>query len=160
MKTVYSIGILCLLIGFSCTKTNNVNKKLQNIHFGEDASFFEEVDAFPLFKACDSLASRKMQKSCFYAQMQFTISSILKQKSFPIESGIKDTLILKIAVLKNGNLKISDSLQSKNPAIKKHLKEIESILRKGLDTLPKVKPAIKYSYPVDSEYRIPLLINN
>ncbi len=118
----------------------------------------KSVDAFPLFVGCDSIPSRSKQKVCFQIKISEFMYSGLLNHEFISDKSIKDTAFVKIKISKTGVASLDTILL--NATIKKQLPLLDSILRQRVAEIPRMKPAIKRSFPVTTIFTLPIIIKN
>ena len=152
-KSVFFISIAILLV--SCTnpfiKKNEPNLIKENIDF-------TSVDAYPLLPECESITDRTAQKDCFYQKLASRIQNSLTKNSIELTTVIKDTVFVKIRVDLNGKASIN-TISLSNGMIE-NLPKLEEIIRNSITKLPILQPAIKSGIPVNSEFLLPILVNN
>ena len=108
---------------------------------------FDEVDRFPLFKACDETASKVQQKECFQKNLHKWLKPHIDSLVYETEKA--DTIQLFVSVNANGKLNC-DSLNSKL-AIKDQMKTI-------FTNSPEIYPAQKRGIPVKVSFQLPLIL--
>jgi len=118
----------------------------------------ESVDAYPLFIGCDSIPSRAKQRVCFQIKIAAFIHNELQNHDFVIPENVHDTAFVKIKISEKGNASIQ-SIQ-----LKQHTKQLlptfDSILSLSISKIPRLKPAIKRSFPVTTIFTLPIEIRN
>lgn len=118
---------------------------------------WNDVDVYPTFAECDSVALKEEKKQCFEYAIIEHISYYLHEEMIVVTKDINDTIMLQFQVSKSGDLTLVnaqiDTLTSQE------IPEISNLLNKSLDALPKIFPAIKRGQHVTTEFNLPVIIN-
>ncbi len=117
---------------------------------------WNDVDEYPTFTSCDSLTGKENKKQCFENTLRDILNSNLSQYHIIVSKSIEDTVQLKITIDKAGNFSIN-SIES-DPLTKQEIPQLDSLLRRSLDSLPKIFPAIKRSQQVTTRFNFPVII--
>ena len=156
----YTAGFLGILLGLcqvSCewfesreTKTRElVEEEMRGINWNE-------VDQFPLFEACEELASKPEQQECFQTTLVMHLSMALQDFEFRSDRPLTDTLYVDFLVDNQGAISVL-SVQE-NALLSAENPEFERIVSGSLRSLPRLQPALKRGIPVSARFRIPLII--
>ncbi|MFH4963399.1 hypothetical protein V8G69_00215 [Gaetbulibacter sp. M235] len=118
---------------------------------------WNEVDEYPSFSVCDSSATKQEREQCFETFLTTHITNSLQKDTIVVSQDIKDTLLLQLQISETGvlslvNLKM-DSLTNQE------IPNIKELLTNGLDSLPKIFPALKRGQQVKTEFTLPVIIN-
>ncbi|MDB4496710.1 hypothetical protein N9290_01865 [Flavobacteriaceae bacterium] len=147
--------MICLLFSFtSCEYFSfEKNKNIEKIDVDVD---FTSVDVSPSFKVCDSLIEKEKKNTCFRTTLRQEISSSLAKQSIQVPQSVDETIEVAITIQSNKEVKLtsiksSDSLMVILPSLK-------AILKKSVEELPAVYPAIKRGIPVTTVYKLPIRI--
>ena len=129
------------------------NKNIEKIDVDVD---FTSVDVSPSFKVCDSLIEKDKKNTCFRTTLRQEISSSLAKQSIQVPQSVDETIEVAITIQSNKEVKLtsiksSDSLMVILPSLK-------AILKKSVEELPAVYPAIKRGIPVTTVYKLPIRI--
>jgi len=147
-----SVLMLCSCEYFNVKKTSSeaiLNEELQTFNWND-------VDAYPSFSECDSVDTKTERKSCFEQVLTQHIGAFLNAEKIVVSQDINDTLILKFQVSEIGNLKL---INVKIDSLTRYaMPEIEALLYKSLDALPKIFPATKRGQQVKTEFELPIII--
>lgn len=149
---------ICVLMLSSC-EYFNVKKTSSEAILKEELQTFNwnDVDEYPSFSVCDSLSIKEDRKSCFQSVLTLHIWEYLKQEKLIVSQDISDTMILNFQVSEKGELKL---LHAKIDSLTlKEIPEINNLLYKSLDSLPKIYPATKRGQQVTTEFNLPVIIN-
>ena len=145
--------LICLLFSFtSCEYFSfEKNKNIEKIDVD-----FTSVDVSPSFKVCDSLIEKEKKNTCFRTTLRQEISSSLAKQSIQVPQSVDETIEVAITIQSNKEVKLtsiksSDSLMVILPSLK-------AILKKSVEELPAVYPAIKRGIPVTTVYKLPIRI--
>ena len=117
---------------------------------------WNEVDAYPTFSNCDSLATKTEKKVCFETSLANHISNYLANETFVITQDINDTMLLEFIISEKGQLQIqtfkADSLTLAE------LPNIKHLVEQSLDSLPTIYPAIKRGQQVKTQFQLPIIL--
>lgn len=150
MYRLLTISILVLLTFVSCDYFEGLMQKRSN------RIDFNTVDEFPFFPSCDSLATLEFKEKCFQEKLVAFIKNDLEKQEFISPNSSTDAIIIHIEIDRNGKA-ILRELEA-NARIKEALPELENSIRKSIDSIPIMIPAIKRGNYVSSKYMIPLYI--
>lgn len=117
---------------------------------------WNDVDEYPTFAICDSTSGKSDRKVCFENTLRDILNSNLSQYHIVVSEAIEDTVELKITIDKQGQFTIN-SIES-SALIKQEIPQLDSLLRRSLDSLPKIFPAIKRSQQVTTQFSLPVII--
>jgi len=117
---------------------------------------WNEVDEYPTFASCDSASGKENKKQCFENTLRDILNTNLSQYHIVVSEAIEDTVQLKITIDKEGKFSIN-SIES-NDLTKQEIPQLDSLLRRSLDALPKIFPAIKRSQQVTTQFSFPVII--
>lgn len=153
---------ICVFLGFliliSC-EYFNVKKTSSDAILKEELQTFNwnEVDEYPSFPECDSAISKQKRKQCFEYVLTTHITKFLQKDTIVVTQNIEDTLLLQLQISEKGELSVLhikvDSLTSQE------IPNIKDLLLHGLDSLPKIFPAIKRGQQVKTEFKLPVIIS-
>lgn len=152
------ICVLLLFLVLTSCEYFNVKKTSSEAILKEELQTFNwnDVDEYPSFSVCDSLTAKAEKKSCFQQVLTTHISDFLQNEIIIVTKDISDTIVLNFRVTETGELKLIDS--KINALTKEEIPNIETLLAKSLDSLPKVFPAIKRGQQVTTEFKLPIII--
>ena len=117
---------------------------------------WNDVDEYPSFASCDSTTGKENKKQCFENTLRDILNSNLSQYRIIVSEAVEDTVQLKITIDKDGNFSIN-SIKS-SLLTQQEIPQLDSLLRRSLDSLPKIFPAIKRSQQVTTEFSLPVII--
>ena len=117
---------------------------------------YSSVDVSPSFKVCDSLIEKDKKDTCFKTTLRKEIFGSLAKQSIQVPQSVDETIEVAITIqsdkeVKLTSIKSSDSLMAIVPSLK-------AILKKSVEELPAVYPAIKRGIPVTTVYKLPIRI--
>jgi len=117
---------------------------------------YSSVDVSPSFRVCDSLIEKDKKDTCFRTTLRQEIFSSLAKQSIQVPQSVDETIEVAITIqsdkeVKLTSIKSSDSLMAIVPSLK-------AILKKSVEELPAVYPAIKRGIPVTTGYKLPIRI--
>ena len=144
---------ICLLISFtSCEYFSfEKNKNIEKIDVD-----FTSVDVSPSFKVCDSLIDKDKKSSCFRTTIRQEISSSLAKQSIQVPQSVDETIEVAITIQSNKEVKLTSIKSSDSLLV--ILPSLKAILKKSVEELPAVYPAIKRGIPVTTVYKLPIRI--
>ncbi|MFQ3181787.1 MAG: hypothetical protein ACI9Z4_001387 [Polaribacter sp.] len=145
--------ILFLLIT-SCDKLSFL--KNNNTQVLDTIVNFSSVDTSPSFKECDSLIDKGKKSNCFRNTIHKKIGVALQIHSLTIKDSIDEVVFVDILITKKGKVIFQEITSTEN--LKQQLPQLDSLLRKSIQKLPYIYPAIKRGIPVTTLYRLPIRI--
>lgn len=150
--------VLFLFLVFTSCEYFNVKKTSPEAILKEELQTFNwnDVDEYPSFSICDSLTVKEDKKTCFQEVLTSHISRFLQDEIIVVSKDIGDTIVLNFQVSETGHLKLIDA--KINTETKEEIPNIENLLSKSLDSLPKIFPAIKRGQQVKTEFQLPIII--
>ena len=116
---------------------------------------FTQVDAYPLLPECENISSRALQKQCFYTQLSKKIAFSLTQNTLNFTVNNTDTIFVKLQVSKKGKLVVSSIISSDNN--QKNNQILDSLIKRSVNQISPIKPAIKMGIPVTTEFTLPII---
>ncbi len=152
MNRYFYIGLLFISLSIlSCKphKEKSISQKYKVIQL-------DRVDLYPQFQGCKDEFEKSKQLACFQKKFSLFLAYHLKDTNQQKLQTIKDTAWASFKVDTLGKIHFlqlkmsSDSLANQTQS---------AIFKKITRLLPKVKPAIYKDYPVNFEFKIPLLFN-
>lgn len=149
------ILLLCL---YSCDYFDKKKVNSQDIVNEELQTFnWNDVDEYPSFKTCESLSSKQESKQCFETTLITHITNKLSDKIIVVTENVEDTVVVKFYISEIGNLSVL-SIKNKETT-KEQIPNLDSLLLKSLDSLPRIFPAIKRGQQVKTEFTLPIVIH-
>ncbi|WP_323787085.1 hypothetical protein [Psychroserpens sp.] len=152
------ILIFLLLINvMSCDDFNKKKVYSEELLENELELFtWNDVDEYPTFSSCDSTLGKVNKKLCFENTLRDILNTNLSQHHIMVSESIEDTIQLKITIDNQGEFSINSITSS--ALTKQEIPQLDSLLRKSLDSLPKIFPAIKRSQQVTTQFSLPIII--
>lgn len=156
MKQICVFILVSMLV--SC-EYFNVKKTSSEAILKEELQTFNwnEVDEYPSFSKCDSATTKQERKQCFESILTSHITGVLQKDTIVVSQDIEDTLILQLQISEKGVLSVLsinvDSLTNQE------IPNIKDLLLHGLDSLPKIFPALKRGQQVKTEFKLPVIIH-
>lgn len=149
------ILLLCL---YSCDYFDKKKVNSQDIVNEELQTFnWNDVDEYPSFKTCESLSSKQESKQCFETTLITHITNKLSDEIIVVTENVEDTVVVKFYISEIGNLSVL-SIKNKETT-KEQIPNLDSLLLKSLDSLPRIFPAIKRGQQVKTEFTLPIVIH-
>jgi hypothetical protein len=131
-------------------KQELLKKELQSINWNQ-------VDEYPSFAQCDSMADPKANQTCFFDYLTQLIQARLGADTLSLMYPDLDTIQLKVTVMPNATFtfepQVTDTI-----AYNKTL--IDSVFKARLVGFPKVNPAIKRGLPVKTQFVLPVVLHD
>ncbi len=150
--------VFIVILGLTSCEYFNVKKTSSEAILKEELQTFnwDDVDEYPTFSICDSLAVKQEKKNCFEHVLSTHIAKYLQQETIIVSQDINDTIALQFQISEKGvltllNAKIDSVTLAEIPNIK-------TLLNESLDSLPKIFPAIKRRQYVTTEFKLPIII--
>lgn len=149
---------LLFLILMSC-EYFNVKKTSSEAILQEELQLFNwnEVDEYPSFSVCDSIETKLHKKQCFETVLTEYITNYFQQDTIIVSQDISDTLLLHLQISDKGILTLVDV--EVDSLTNKEIPDIADLLKKGLDALPLIYPALKRGQQVKTEFKLPVIIH-
>ena len=117
---------------------------------------WEDVDQYPLFVDCDELASKPEQKRCFMETLLRHFSKSLQESDLVLTEEVRDTIFVNFRMEDTGAITLIDIKNDEQ--IGPQLPTFEDQIKKSLNNLPKIEPALKRGIPVSAKFRIPIVL--
>ncbi|WP_010182399.1 hypothetical protein [Aquimarina agarilytica] len=114
------------------------------------------LDTYPLLEVCET-ETKIASKKCFEEQITSHILGYFEEEYIVEESVEKDTLWVKIAVSKKGDLILKSATNASDYANFEFIKEK---LEQALFDVSPIQPAIVHGVKVASVFQLPLIIDN
>ena len=151
------IIFLFLATFFSCEYFDKEKVYTEDILEEELQTFnWKDVDEYPTFKSCESTSGKENKKTCFENTLRNVLNKNLAQYHIIVSEEINDTVQLKITIDNTGQFFIDDIISAEMTKIE--IPQLDSLLRKSFDSLPKIYPAIKRSQQVKTQFILPVII--
>ncbi|MBN4070609.1 hypothetical protein JYT76_02895 [Olleya sp. AH-315-F22] len=150
--------IFIFLLGLSSCDYFDKKKVYSEDILNEDLQTFNwnEVDEYPTFAVCDSIATKTQRKECFEITLTTFIISQLVDEMIIVTKDLNDTIIISFQISEKGELSVIDIKSS--DLIKEQIPRMDTLLIESLKDLPKIFPAIKRSQQVKTEFKLPVVI--
>ncbi|WP_040280382.1 hypothetical protein [Psychroserpens damuponensis] len=147
-----------ILVTFSSCDFFEKKKVYSNDILEEELQAFNwnDVDEYPSFETCDSTLIKASKKACFESTLRQILNQNLAKYEIIVSEEIHDTVQLKITIDSQGTFVINDIIS--HEATRFEIPQLDSLLRKSLDSLPIIYPAIKRSQQVKTQFMFPVII--
>ncbi|MBT0606811.1 hypothetical protein [Aequorivita echinoideorum] len=151
------IVLLFSIAASSCQYFETEKVSSEKIYKEEiEAIDWKEVDRYPSFIHCDSIAEKPEQKQCFINTINSRLYQSISDKNIIAVHEVYDTVLVDFAVSNKGNLSI---LQIEmDSVLKKDFPNLEDLLLKTIDSLQPIAPAYKRGIPVKTQFTLPVII--
>lgn len=155
MKRIFVFLVIILVT--SC-EYFNVKKTTPEAILNEELQTFNwnDVDAYPTFSFCDSLATKQDKRLCFENGLSNQIFNALEKEKLVVSQDINDTILLEFQISEKGVLSLVNS--KIDTLILQEIPNIKSLLNQSLDTLPEIFPALKRGQQVKTTFELPIVI--
>lgn len=117
---------------------------------------FTSVDVSPSFKVCDTLIDKSKKTDCFRTTMRQEIYKSLAKHSIKLTHSIDETIEVVITIHSNKEVKLSAIKVS--DSFLREIPRLQEMIKKSIEALPEIYPAIKRGIPVTTAYTIPIKI--
>jgi hypothetical protein len=117
---------------------------------------WNDVDQYPTFESCDATLDKASKKACFENTLRQILNENLAKYQIIVSEEIHDTIQLQITIDSQGVFVINDIVSSEQTQTE--IPQLDSLLRKSLDSLPKIYSAIKRSQQVKTQFSLPVII--
>lgn len=118
---------------------------------------WNDVDQYPVFENCESLAGKEERKHCFETTLTKHISTFFTDQTIIVSKEINDTIRIKLEIDKAGTIDVytieADSLT------RAEIPKLDSLIQRNILSLPKIYPAIKRGQEVHTEFTLPIIIS-
>ena len=149
---------LLILVVFSCDLTINKELSVNQLVSDELETFnWNDVDTYPRFQNCDTIINKELNFQCFVNTLTSKVQTNLSNTGVIVDKSIKDTVMISFRVSDKGKITL-DQLFSENEVLNVNLL-IDSIFKLSILDLPKLYPAIKRGQPVNTKFKLPILVS-
>jgi hypothetical protein len=154
----YYIASFLILVVFSCDLTINKELSVNQLVSDELETFnWSDVDTYPRFQNCDTIINKELNFQCFVNTLTSKVQTNLSNTGVIVDKSIKDTVMISFRVSDKGKITL-DELFSESEVLNVNLL-IDSIFKLSILDLPKLYPAIKRGQPVNTKYKLPILVS-
>tara|TARA_B100000780_G_C21016867_1_gene407378 strand:+ start:322 stop:792 length:471 start_codon:yes stop_codon:yes gene_type:complete len=117
---------------------------------------FTSVDDSPSFKVCDTLIDKNKKTSCFRTTIRQEISNSLSNQSIKVKKSIDETILVTIRIQSNKQVQLTSMIAS--DGLLTQIPSLNQMIKKSIEDLPEIYPAIKRGIPVTTAYKLPIRI--
>jgi hypothetical protein len=154
----YYIASFLILVVFSCDLTINNELSVNQLVSDELETFnWSDVDTYPRFQNCDTIINKELNFQCFVNTLTSKVQTNLSNTGVIVDKSIKDTVMISFRVSDKGKITL-DELFSESEVLNVNLL-IDSIFKLSILDLPKLYPAIKRGQPVNTKFKLPILVS-
>ena len=154
----YYIASFLILVVFSCDLTINKELSVNQLVSDELETFnWSDVDTYPRFQNCDTIINKELNFQCFVNTLTSKVQTNLSNTGVIVDKSIKDTVMISFRVSDKGKITL-DELFSESEVLTVNLL-IDSIFKLSILDLPKLYPAIKRGQPVNTKFKLPILVS-
>ena len=150
-------SLLLLLLFTSCNYFEKKKVNATDLLEEELQTFnWNDVDTYPTFGSCDSIAIKTESKICFQNTLVSSVNQFLQAQNIVVSDNINDTISLNLVIDNKGFLEVK-KIKVK-PETQFQIPKIDSLLRQSLKEIPKIHPAIKRGQQVTTAFELPVII--
>ena len=117
---------------------------------------FTSVDVSPSFKVCDSLIDKEKKTLALEQPFDKKFLAVLAKQSIQVTQSVDETIEVAITIQSNKEVKLTSIKSSDSLLV--ILPSLKAILKKSVEELPAIYPAIKRGIPVTTVYKLPIRI--
>ena len=152
------IFISIIMVTISCDFISPKKTTLRNTALADTEIDFDDVDVYPLFMDCNNCDTSEKQNLCFEMELIRRLQKLTSEKILDASGKVNDTVLLDILVDTEG--KISIAKIYKDDIVAEQIPELDSLLYKSIASLPAaVQPSLKRGIPVNSMFKLPILVS-
>jgi len=152
--------IACLLLLILLSACDYFEKQKVNAEdlLAEERQTFNwnEVDTYPTFSNCDSVAGKEESKACFENTLLSHVNQYLANQNIVVSEDVNDTIRIQLIIDNKGVLNVEDMVVK--PETRLQIPAIDSLLLQSLKTVPKIYPAIKRGQQVTTAFEFPVIV--
>ena len=153
----YLVFVLLFCSFYSCNYYEKKKLDSDTILMEELKTFnWNEVDRYPNFENCENSIDFQNSKNCFEQTITTHISEYFGTQNIIVSQTVKDTIRIDLLVSNSGELQIS-KIQTQE-LTREQIPSLDSILKRSLEGLPKLYPAIKRSQQVQTAFELPIIL--
>jgi len=156
LRPIIKLLLVCVL----CTSCNYFSPQKSttssNLQVLDTVIDYTAVDVYPIFSDCENYAETNNQKECFETSITEKLAEILSENELKVTNEVNDSTSIDILIDHTGKASLMTINSPKS--IKEELPNLESVIRKGINQLPTMKPAIKRNMFVKSQYRLVIVV--
>lgn len=157
MKLSNKLFLLLLLSLNSCQLFETEKISTETFYKEELNSIdWNDVDQYPVFKACEKITEKEMQKECFVSSLSEALHKTVQQNVYGTYQSINSTVLVELSVSERA--KFSVDTISMDSLLIQAFPRLKSALNKSVDSLQLVAPAYKRGIPVRTQFTLPILI--
>ena len=145
----FFFGVLFLQSCSYFSLSNNEDKVLLDANID-----FSDVDRYPTFENCTEFIEKIEKEFCFRETIYHQVGQALDKYQLKSNDSINEIIVVKLKIDSKGFFNIHSMISS--PNLKTMFPQFDSIIYKGIETLPKVFPATKRGIPVATLYELPI----
>jgi len=117
---------------------------------------YTSVDVYPIFSDCENFAESDDQKECFETSITEKLAELFLDIDLKVNKEVNDTTSIDILIDNTGKASLVNINSPKS--ILEELPNLESVVRKSINQLPTMKPALKRGMFVKSQYRLVIVV--
>lgn len=117
---------------------------------------WKEVDEYPAFENCKNISALNKARDCFEATVANSVYAYLARQEPIVTEVIDDTIYVHLEISKTGKPVIA-SIEV-DTLVTNQIPELKLWIEQSIDSLPKIYPASKRGIPVNSVFKMPIVI--
>ena len=152
------IFISIIMVTNSCDFISPKKTTLIKTTLADSTIDFNDVDVYPLFMDCNNCDTSEKQNLCFEMELIRRLQKLTSKKVLDASGKVNDTVLVDILVNTQGKISVVKIHQNENVA--EQLPELDNLLYKSIASLPAaVQPSLKRGIPVNSMFKLPILVS-
>ncbi len=155
MKKTLLLILFSVLAGCNNFETKKITSE-EVLELESSTLNWKEVDEYPAFENCKNITELTKARDCFETTVANSVYAYLARQEPIVTEVIDDTIYVHLEISKTGKPVISaievDTL------VTNQIPELKLWLQQSIDSLPKIYPASKRGIPVNSVFKMPIVI--
>ena len=153
-----SIAIIFVLLFTSCDFFSSKKLSDKRVVLANDVVVdYSTVDTYPMYINCEGLDIKENQEQCFGNELVARLDRLLLAEKIEAPAVVYDTVFVDLLIERDSKIIIA-GIQS-SELVKNKIPNLDSVLIASVNQLPYLMhPAIKRGIPVNSQFKLPILI--
>ncbi len=157
MKFSNKLFLLLLLSLNSCQLFETEKISTETFYKEELNSIdWNDVDQYPVFKACEERTEKEVQRQCFVNSLSETLYNTVQKNIYGTYQSISSTVLVELSVSERARFSI-DTIRM-DSLLLHTFPRLKSALYKSVDSLQLIAPAYKRGIPVRTQFTLPIRI--
>ncbi|CAM4250325.1 hypothetical protein [Gillisia limnaea] len=155
MKKTLLLILFSVLAGCNNFETKKITSE-EVLELESSTLNWKEVDEYPAFENCKNITELNKARDCFETTVANSVYAYLARQEPIVTEVIDDTIYVHLEISKTGKPVIS-SIEV-DTLVTNQIPELKLWLKQSIDSLPKIYPASKRGIPVNSVFKMPIVI--